>query len=58
MFLTDLLRGIQGRSAGDIETNNGRHAGHIFATSLAVLHEDVHLVGLEPDVGVDPHHAA
>lgn len=56
--LTDFLRGRNGRPGGDVETHDGRHAGHVFAAALAVLHEDVDLAGLEPDAGVDPHDAA
>lgn len=56
--LTDFLRGRNGRPGGDVETHDGRHAGHVFAAALAVLHEDVDLAGLEPDAGVDPHNAA
>lgn len=56
--LTDFLRGRNGRPGGDVETHDGRHAGHVFAAALTVLHEDVDLAGLEPDAGVDPHDAA
>lgn len=56
--LTDFLRGRNGRPGGDVEAHDGRHAGHVFAAALAVLHEDVDLAGLEPHAGVDAHDAA
>lgn len=56
--LTDFLRGGDGRPGSDVETHDGRHAGHVFAAALTVLHENVDLAGLEPDAGVDPQDAA
>lgn len=53
-WLTDFLSRRDGRPGGGVEAHDGWHAGHIFATSLTVLHKDVDLAGFEPDGGVNP----
>lgn len=53
-WLTDFLSRRNGRPGCHVETHDGWHAGHVFATSLTVLHKDVDLTGLKPDGGVYP----
>lgn len=53
-WLTDFLSRRNGCPGSDVEAHDGWHAGHIFATSLTVLHEDVDLTRLKPDCGINP----
>lgn len=53
-WLTDFLSRRNGRPGSDVEAHDGWHAGHVFATSLTVLHKDVDLTRLKPDYGIYP----
>lgn len=53
-WLTNFLCGEDGCPGSDVETYYSWHTGHVFATSLTVLHKDVDLTGLEPYIDVYP----
>lgn len=53
-WLTNFLSRRNGCPGCHVETHDGWHAGHVFATSLTVLHKDVDLTGLKPDGGINP----
>lgn len=56
-WLTNFLCRRKGCPGSDVEAYNGWHAGHIFASSLTVLHEDVDLTGFKPNSGIYPDNA-